>query len=152
MSSCPKCGKDVNPPATVCADCGAVVDEAAGPSPAGAASAPEVPVELLLRAAALPTAPPTPGQRALAGAKGGALMGALYGAVYGLILWIGLTAISAQMEDKYAELGKIVLAYGVMGAVALGALGAVFRLLVPPKPKVPPTSPKEKSDTKIDKS
>jgi hypothetical protein len=136
MSTCRKCGKEVESPETVCPAC-AAADEPA-PDPRAPSSSGDTQPKL------------TPGQRALAGAKVGALLGAVYGGIYGLIIAVILIVFATGENTQTAV--QIVIVYAAIGALLLAPLGALLRLVFPGKRKkaAPTGDASAKADTKID--
>jgi predicted lipid-binding transport protein (Tim44 family) len=82
----------------------------------------------------------TVGGRALAGAKVGALLGALYGGFFGL-LRVALIVAYAQTAEKTAALVAEFVAQVVAGAIILAVVGAIFRVVVPPRPRPTDANP-----------
>lgn len=145
MPTCAKCGKEVEAAATVCI-CGATVEQAR------AAASADVRPEQVPGAAGEPPPRLSLGQRVLAGARTGALTGALYGGAYGLVMWIVLSAM-AEMEDRFAALFQMVLTSALIVGSASAALGALYRLVVAPKPKdAAKLKEEQQKDTKFDRS
>jgi hypothetical protein len=140
MLTCPKCGKEVEREAQVCI-CGATL-EPPPPEQPGTAHVAGAPVDTRTR-----------GQLALAGAKGGAILGAIYGSIFGLIRWvIALVFTVGDTASRVQLLAALVLTHALVGIVILAPIGALLRVIFPPKAraKKASTDPSAKTDTKMD--
>jgi hypothetical protein len=134
MPFCPKCGKELETPESVCAAC----------APGG---------EPVPSPAAAPAPPLTVGQRALIGAKKGALLGALYGGVYGLIQAVLILTFVQGDTIRAAAVNFFVST--AIGVAVVTPIGALLRIVFPGKPKTKDataTDPSSKRDTKIDRT
>jgi len=147
MWTCPKCNTQVEPPFTVCRNCGTAAEDAAsstaiqtngaGPVLAPASAPPP------LQAVVPPPKQETFMDRAIAGALAGALCGALYGSVFSVVIWMILTSFGIQKQETWLTEfpSRLFVTAGIFAAV-LAVLGALLRQIT--GRKRPPREPSPK--------
>jgi hypothetical protein len=133
MWVCSKCGAQVDAEIKLCGACGTSSDGVENPNFVrvdGPAPTPDS-----VTAPSAPAAPLSVGRRTLQGAKKGLLLGALYGVTWAFIAWLPAAVFVTDMPNKGTILVNAVVQSGLIGTVAGGLIGGLFRLFVPPKPK-----------------
>jgi hypothetical protein len=148
MWTCPRCNSQVEPPFTVCRNCGAAASDFAVSAslPSSSATAPTPLPGFPLPEVTPPT--PSPLDRALNGAKLGAIWGAFYGTIFAFMMWWIITALTMKgAKSWYDEFPLALLCCAAAGAAITAPIGALLGLIpkrkrsTPANPTLPPAAP-----------
>jgi hypothetical protein len=139
MWTCPKCNTPVEPPLTVCRNCGTSAEDAApstGIQADGASARSPSPIEI---PPFLPVVPPSPPEtfltRAVAGAKAGAMWGAVFGSAFTIVNYMILTSFGVLKQEVWTtEFPTRLLITAVIFAAGFALLGALLRQVKRRKP------------------